>query len=185
MELGEPDASGRRRPIPIKGSEFVIDADMVIPAIGEVPDLDFLPDKFNIASEGTFKVDPDNLTTGVPGVFAGGDAITGPATVIEAIAAGHKAATFIDRYLRGESLDYKKESPRIIDIEDVDLEDIEGFKKKKREPMPTFPPVERVPDFKEVELGFTERTALTEANRCLQCGDHPKRAEILKERLGY
>jgi len=184
MELGEPDASGRRRPIPIKGSEFVIDSDMVIPAIGEVPNLDFLHDSLK-TSEGTLKVDPDNLTTGVPGVFAGGDAVTGPATVIEAIAAGHKAATSIDRYLRGESLEYKKELPRIIDIDDVDTESIEGFKKKDRESMPTLPIQERVLGFKEVEFGFNERIALAEANRCLQCGDHPKRAEILKERLGY
>jgi len=171
MELGEPDASGRKRPIPIKDSEFVIDVDMVIPAIGEVPDLDFLPDGIDFTSEGTLKVDPDNLTTGVPGIFAGGDAVTGPATVIEAIAAGHKAATFIDKYLRRESLDYKKESPRIIDIEDVKIEDV---RKQSRESIPILPLNERVPGFKEVELGFTERTALAEASRCLNCAQRPR-----------
>ena len=170
MELGEPDASGRRRPIPIKGTEFVIDADMVIPAIGEAPDLDFLHDSLK-TPEGTLKVDPDNLTTGVPGVFAGGDAVTGPATVIQAIAAGHKAAAFIDRYLRGESLEYKKESPRIIGIEDVKIEDV---RKQSRESMPTLPLNERVAGFKEVELGFTEGTALAEANRCLNCAQRPR-----------
>lgn len=176
MELGAADDSGRRRPIPIKGSEFLIDADMVIPAIGETPDLTLLPadSKFNITPRGTLEVDPGNLATNVPGVFAGGDAVTGSATVIEAIAAGRKGAIFIDRYLRGESLAYKEELPLTVTIED---EDVEGVRKQSRQMMPTLPLKERIRSFNEVELGLTKNAAVLEASKCLQCGMHPKHLE--------
>ena len=91
-ELGEPDASGRRRPVPVAGSEFVVAADMVIAAIGEVPDLAFLGTSGVAVEKGTITVDPRTMATNVKGIFAGGDAVSGPATVIEAIAAGTKAA---------------------------------------------------------------------------------------------
>jgi NADPH-dependent glutamate synthase beta subunit-like oxidoreductase/2,4-dienoyl-CoA reductase-like NADH-dependent reductase (Old Yellow Enzyme family) len=176
MELGAADDSGRRRPVPIKGSEFLIDADMVILAIGETPDLTLLSagSKFNITPRGTLEVDPGNLATNVPGVFAGGDAVTGPATVIEAIAAGRKGAIFIDRYLRGESLAYKEESPLTVKIED---EDVEGVRKQSRQMMPTLPLRERIRSFNEVELGLAKNAAVIEASRCLQCGMHPKHLE--------
>lgn len=104
MELGEPDASGRRRPIPISSSEFDMELDTIIPAIGQVPDMSFIGEDTGIelTKRGTINVDPDNLETSRPGVFAGGDCQTGPGIAIEAIAAGKKAATSIDRYLRGE-----------------------------------------------------------------------------------
>jgi NADPH-dependent glutamate synthase beta subunit-like oxidoreductase/2,4-dienoyl-CoA reductase-like NADH-dependent reductase (Old Yellow Enzyme family) len=172
-ELGKPDASGRKEPIPVKGSEFLIDADMVIPAVGEAPDLAFLPrGKFEVTPEGKLNVMPENLATSVPGVFAGGDAVTGPATVIDAIAAGKKGATFIDRYLRGESMVCYKESPKIIRNEDEEVEDV---KKQSRQHMPTLPISERIHGFKEVELGLAETMALSEARRCLDCGTHPKK----------
>jgi heterodisulfide reductase subunit A len=102
MKLGEPDASGRKRPVVIKGSEFDIDADMVIPAIGQITDISFLGKSSGIATTkgNTLLVSPETLATSRNGVFAGGDAVTGPATAIEAIAAGQKAATAIDQYLR-------------------------------------------------------------------------------------
>jgi NADPH-dependent glutamate synthase beta subunit-like oxidoreductase len=102
MELGEPDETGRRRPIPIENSEFTTELDTVILAIGESPDLSFLPEEIEVSEQNTILVDPVTMTTNLPGVFAGGDVVSGPATVIEAIAAGKRAALSIDRYLKGE-----------------------------------------------------------------------------------
>lgn len=104
MELGESDETGRRRPIPIEGSETVIELDTVILAIGETPDLSPLPKEVEVTQENTVAVDPFTLETSFTSVFAGGDVVSGPATVIEAIVAGKKAAVSIDRYLRGEDL---------------------------------------------------------------------------------
>lgn len=172
-ELGEPDESGRRRPVPIEGSEFVIDADTVISAIGEVPDLSFLdPEKIDRTSTKTIKVDPHTLATNREGIFAGGDVVSGPATVIEAIAAGRKVAIAIHKYLRGESLEYEDPMPSTISIEDVDTA---TFKKRKRQKMPVVPPKKRIQGFKEVELGLPELAALSEADRCFQCGLFPKK----------
>jgi heterodisulfide reductase subunit A len=102
MELGKPDASGRRRPVPIKGSEFFIEADVIVPAISQEPDLSFLHEGHGLSINrwNSFDVDSRTMQTNRPGIYAGGDAVTGPATVIEAIAAGHKAADSIDKYLR-------------------------------------------------------------------------------------
>lgn len=101
MKLGEPDTSGRRRPMPIKGSEFSVEVDMVIPAIGQTPDLSLLGENsgIEISKQGTLLVNPDTLATSRVSVFAGGDAVIGPATAIEAIAAGQRAAVAIDKYL--------------------------------------------------------------------------------------
>ena len=101
MRLGEPDESGRRRPIPIEGSEFTTDVDAVILSIGEAPDLSFLPKEIEVAEGNIIAVDPFTMETSVTGVFAGGDVVLGPATVIEAIVAGKRAAVSIDRYLKG------------------------------------------------------------------------------------
>lgn len=103
MELGKLDASGRRRPIPIKGSEFEIETDMIISAISQEPDLSVLHENhgLKISRWNSFVVDETTMQTNRPGIYAGGDAVTGPATVIEAIAAGHRAASAIDVYLRG------------------------------------------------------------------------------------
>ncbi len=168
MELGEPDASGRRKPIPLKGSEFSIDVDMVIPAIGETPDLTFLPDggKFKITDKGTLEVDPVSLTTGQPGIFAGGDAVTGPATVIEAIAAGRRAAISIDAYLRGRNLPSENGLPSAVTIEEMDLTKVDI---KNRMMMPAAPLAERTGDFREVRLGLSPEMASEEAARCLDC----------------
>ncbi|HJX13981.1 MAG TPA: indolepyruvate ferredoxin oxidoreductase subunit alpha, partial [Dehalococcoidales bacterium] len=93
MKLGEPDKSGRRRPVPVAGSEFTVAADLIIAAVGEEPDLALMTgDMTKAVKDGLVKADPLTLETGIPGVFAGGDAVTGPATVIQAMAAGRKAA---------------------------------------------------------------------------------------------
>ena len=101
MRLGKLDASGRRRPIPIEGSEFEVEADLIIPAISQQPDLSFLPEDhgFEISRWNSFVVDERTMATNREGVYAGGDAVTGPATVIEAIQAGHIAASSIKEYL--------------------------------------------------------------------------------------
>jgi NADH-quinone oxidoreductase subunit F len=99
MELGEPDDTGRRKAVPIEGSEFKHEADMVILAIGEAPDVEFLPKEVELSDDGTVWTDPITMETTVKGVFAGGDAVTGPATIIEAICAGKRAAASIEKYL--------------------------------------------------------------------------------------
>jgi heterodisulfide reductase subunit A len=100
MQLGEPDESGRRRPIPIEGSAFTQEVDMVILAIGEAPEVEFLPEEIDLNEDGTISVNPITMETSMQGVFAGGDAVTGPATVIEAICAGKRAAESINDYLK-------------------------------------------------------------------------------------
>ena len=174
-KLGAPDASGRRTPEPVPGSEFTVAADTIISAIGEVPDLTFLDGKVNLAGGKTVMANPVSQATNVPGLFAGGDAATGPATVIEAIAAGRKAAAAIDRFLSGQAMDEEEPAPRIIGIEDVD---VEHFTKRARQQMAEAPVPERVKGFAEVELGFSEFTALAEADRCFQCGLFPKKPKV-------
>jgi len=104
MELGEPDASGRRRPVPIEGSEYVIDAETIVPAISQATNLDFLGEKheFNITRWNTFDIDEDTGATNIPGVFAGGDVVSGPDIAIRAVAAGKRAALGIHDYLRSK-----------------------------------------------------------------------------------
>ncbi len=169
MKLGEPDNSGRRRPIPIGGSEFTVDADMVILAIGEAPDLDFLSEigMFQMLPGGTLEVDNQSLATNIAGVFAGGDVVLGPATAIEAIAAGKRAAIAIDRYLQGKSLPPKEGQLPIVTIDSVDLHSVE---KTKRVAMSRIPPKKRATNFKEANLGFSPKMAAKEAGRCLNCG---------------
>ncbi len=105
MQLGETDQSGRRRPVPITGSEFFVEADTVIAAVGQAPDLSFLPPDSALERTRweTLVVDSNTLSTNVSGVFAGGDFVTGPGMVIEAIAAGRRAAIAIDKYLKGDT----------------------------------------------------------------------------------
>lgn len=103
MELGEPDESGRRRAIPVEGSEFTIELDTIILATGESPDSSLLPKEVEVSPQNTVIVDPMTLETTLPGVFAGGDVVYGPATVIEAIVAGKKAAKSIGDYLKDGS----------------------------------------------------------------------------------
>jgi homotetrameric NADPH-dependent glutamate synthase len=167
MKLGEPDASGRRQPIPVENSEFVIDVDMVIPAIGQVPDLSFASEgKLKATRRGTLDVDAQSLVTSVPGVFAGGDVVLGPATVIQAIAAGKRAAKAIDCYLQEKDLPPEKELLPTVTFDDIDVTNVE---KKSRAVMPTISLTKRAKTFAEVNMGFNEKTAIEEAKRCLNC----------------
>ncbi|MBL7082715.1 MAG: NADH-quinone oxidoreductase subunit NuoF [Candidatus Aminicenantes bacterium] len=171
MKLGDLDESGRRRPIPVKGSEFSVEIDTLIPAIGERPDISFLQDKDNlkVTKWDTIVADEEVFTTNREGIFAGGDVVTGPKTVVEAIAAGKAAAESIEKYLEGEKIarEYKLNRPSVY-IEPVELTE-EEIEKAKRSKMPMLSLSERKKNFKEVELGLTEEKAVKEARRCLRC----------------
>ncbi len=163
MRLGPVDASGRRHPEPIPGSAFSIYVDRVISAIGEAPEI---PEGFGLRQTkwSTLVVDPDTLMTERPGVFAGGDVVTGPASVIEAIAAGRRAASSIDKYLGGDG----DISEVLIDPEeDAPFELEEG--ERPRVPIQTLRIGERLGGFRQVELGYTAEEAISEARRCLMC----------------
>lgn len=165
MRLGEFDRSGRRRPVPIEGSRFMIDVDTVIPAISQSPDVGFLRgmEGIELTQWDTLVVDPATLATGLPGVFAGGDCVTGPDTVIEAIAQGRKAAISIDRYLGGDGkIPVHPDLGRELAGEIIEHQ-------CPRNPERTLQLSEREANFGEVSLGFTEEVALQEAMRCLRC----------------
>jgi NADH-quinone oxidoreductase subunit F len=170
-KLGEPDASGRRRPIPIKGSNFILAADTVITAIGEIPDLSFLPKsrKLRVTPAGTLVADPWSLITSIPGVFAGGDVVHGSATAVEAISSGKRAAASIDAYLRGEPYQPAKERPPVVTFEEVMSYGAKQNEKRRRISMPALSPRDRSSDFREIRLGFTREMAVQEAGRCLHC----------------
>ena len=165
MELGTTDASGRRRPVPIEGSEFSSFFDTVIAAIGQMPES---PEQFGLPLErgNTLRVDTDTLATPREGVFAGGDAVTGPAIVIDAIAAGRQAAISIDKYLGGSGvIDETLASPEELEA----LPEMEEGE-KHRIPIPTLASLsERLGSFAEVELSLGEELAVEEARRCLRC----------------
>jgi len=174
MELGETDESGRRRPIPVEGTAFVMDVDTVIHAIGQQSELGFLEGSGieTDVKRNLIKVDGDGRTN-VDGVFASGDAVTGPATVIDAIAGGMRAAGAIDRYLRGEPLPEPEEEEerkkKEIGIEEIKAR-LPELEEKKRKRMPKLTIEERRHNFKAVELGFTEEMVVEEVERCLRCG---------------
>lgn len=166
-QVGEADSRGRRGLIPLEGSEFVIDADIIVRATGQTPDLTFLDHNFETSRWNLLVVDPSTLQTNVSGIFAGGDVVTGPATVIEAIAAGKKAALSVDCYLRGKKFE-GYERPRFrMRIEAIQLTKDEGD--LKRPEMPLLSIDKRLQNFEEVELGYAEETAIREAKRCRRC----------------
>jgi len=171
MELGDMDASGRRRPIPIEGSEFTIQIDTLMPAIGQQPDLSELRngDGLKISKYGTIETSPDTLRSGVDGVFAGGDVVSGPNTVTAAMAHGKIAAEMIHKHIQGLPVEqqYKVTRPA-IHVEAVELTD-EEIEELQKPSMPLLPAEERSGNFKEVELGFTQEMAIKEAKRCLRC----------------
>jgi heterodisulfide reductase subunit A-like polyferredoxin len=168
MALGEPDASGRRRPKAIPGSEFIIEVDAVIPAIGQESDWACLTPECacKLSDWGTIQVDPQTLQSDDKDIFAGGDAVLGPKTVIEAIAHGKQAAISMDRFLRGVDL---KEG-RDKEWQAVEEVRTEGYDRIPRNHMPRLLPGDRQSNFNEVQLGFNEAQARQEAERCLNCG---------------
>ncbi len=170
-ELGEPDQSGRRRPRPVPGSEFRIPCDAVIPAIGQRPDSSCLRPEDGVALTkwDTFDVDRRTMETAVSGVFAAGDAVTGPATVIDAVADGRRAADAIDRRIRG--IEQEEEEGPAESLDQGDWAEIpEGAPILDRAGVTRLDPGERTQSFEEVSKGLGEEEARAEALRCLNCG---------------
>jgi NADH-quinone oxidoreductase subunit F len=173
MSLGEIDSSGRRRPVPVEGSEFFAEADTVIAAVGQAPDLSFLPADSHLERTRweTLVVNGNTLATNVEGVFAGGDFASGPGMVIEAIAAGRRGAIAIDKYLRGDAspvhmYDIRKdETAEPAAAEETE----EEWEARPRLEVPVLPVQKRKRSFSEIELGFSEEQAREEAKRCLRC----------------
>jgi heterodisulfide reductase subunit A-like polyferredoxin len=166
MKLGEPDASGRRRPVPIEGSEFQIEVGSLILAIGQALDLDWAPAVgLELTKQETLKADPVTLATGVEGIFAGGDVVLGPRYAIDAINQGHEGAISIDRFLRSEDLSAGRgpKETKAAPLPDRPVE------KKPRAKTRRIPPSERLGNNNEVELTLTEEEAIAEAQRCLNC----------------
>ncbi|GAB4268348.1 MAG: FAD-dependent oxidoreductase [Deferrisomatales bacterium] len=178
MELGEPDASGRRRPVEVPGSEFVLETDAVIPAIGQAIDLSFLPENGGVKADkwNQIQVEGLNKLAGVVdgvGVFSAGDCVTGPLTLIAGLAGGKEAAFQIDRFLREERTEPLEEwvmNDYVAQLNPYDPEEDVGFP-ATTEPahIRHLPPEERVRSFDEVEIGFTHEEAIADASRCLRC----------------
>ncbi|MCX8032271.1 MAG: FAD-dependent oxidoreductase [Thermoleophilia bacterium] len=176
MQLGEPDESGRRRPVPTDLPPLVLEADSVIAAVGQKPDFGPFADdpdlKFN--RWGYLEVDPHTLMTDKPGVFVGGDAVSGGGTIIEAISAGKRAAKYIDKYLRGEPVvedleDKVRRLAGLLGAQESRVPLAECVDYGKRQKMPVRPVSERIHTFEPVELGYSLEQVKAEADRCLRC----------------
>jgi NADH-quinone oxidoreductase subunit F len=170
MKLGEKDSSGRRKPIPIEGSEFTVKLDTLILAIGERPETSYVSPNDNIGlDKENITVDGETFKTTREGVFAGGDVVTGPNTVVNAMAAGKIAAETIEKHLSGQPLERAHALTRpSIYIKPVEISEAEAAK-AKRPKMPHLTMAQRRKNFKEIELGLTEKMARAEARRCLRC----------------
>ncbi|UCE16749.1 MAG: FAD-dependent oxidoreductase, partial [Candidatus Bathyarchaeota archaeon] len=170
MELGEPDESGRRRPVPIHGSEHTYEVDTVIPAIGQLSETSCLPPILLDERTRAISVDPLKLETRIPDVFVGGDIVTGPASVIEAVGAGKRAAVSIDRYLNGKDLRTGREE----EIEETTwVKDWEAItRKSERYTDPHIDIGRQEVSFEKADelLAKIKEVAMFEARRCLECG---------------
>jgi len=171
MELGEPDDSGRRRPVPIEGSEFTTEVDDIIAAIGQNVDASMAPG-MELTAWGSIQADEQTGQTALDNVFAGGDCVTGADIAVNAVAAGRRAAFAINQFLRGDAVvgDPKSYNHSMGELDEIPAEVIEPFTKEKRIPMPHLDAKKRATNFEEVETGFTEEMARTEAARCMECG---------------
>jgi heterodisulfide reductase subunit A-like polyferredoxin len=175
-EPGLPDETGRRRPVVVPGSEHFVPCDNVIFSVGQRAGLAFIPESagVGITDQATVAVNPNTLATSRPGVFAAGDVATGTAFVIEAVAAGHKVAQAIHRYLQGEELE---PPPRpklpVVELSRAEIEERVArgeVKIQPRVPMDMLPVEHRLSTFEEVVAGYTDEQAQAEAARCLACG---------------
>ncbi|MCT4636444.1 MAG: molybdopterin-dependent oxidoreductase [Bacteroidales bacterium] len=181
MELGEPDASGRRRPVPVDGSEYELQADYVLAAIGQKTDINFLNDINSNTDHGELKanrwgdIDADSKTleTDIKGVFAAGDGVTGPATIIEAIAQAGIAAHSCNQFLNNQKITPKTKeflSKKENFKNNLKTDVIGRYARRNRYEMPVLPANDRI-NFKEVELGYTDENRVKdETHRCLECG---------------
>jgi formate dehydrogenase beta subunit len=175
MELGEPDQSGRRRPVPVPGSEFVIETDILIPAIGQKVDLSFLAgqDGITLTKWKTVDASAETFATSQPGVFACGDCVTGPDVLVKATGTGKRAAEQIDRFLSGRAPEPSEE-----DLFKALFATLKVYNKKEQigtvggltqARLKMLEPDERKHSFAEVEQGFKINEAVGEAARCFRC----------------
>lgn len=176
MELGAPDASGRRRPVEVPGSAFLYEADWIVSAIGQEQDLSGLANtslgEIRLTKWGSIDADPETFQTSVPGVFAGGDVMTGPAAAIDAIAAGRKAALVMDRFLRTGVVE-KFQAPfssRKTALAPLDPAFFNGIEPVARATMPKREEQDRRSTWMEVDTGVSQETVHCETGRCLSCG---------------
>ncbi len=169
--LSEPDRDGRRTVVTVPGSVAPIRADLAIVAIGLAPSTALFGKELPFRKNGVFQVNERTLETSIPGVFAGGDAVTGPSMIVQAIGQGHRAAFYIDHYLKGRDLSQQVFNDRLplVDKDKV-LERERGVTLRPRSSLRELAPTERVRDIIEIEQGFTEAEARAEAARCLDCG---------------
>lgn len=173
MKLGEMDDSGRRRPVPVEGSEFIVELDTLIVSISENPDISFLKNEgIEFSKWDTIVIDQETCLTKRKGVFAGGDVVTGPNTVVDAVAVGKIASNSIDQFLTGKEVkrEYKKIRPikyiPPIDFSDDELDDLLSAGRAETQ---NLSPEKRKYNLMEVNQGFTEKQAVKEAGRCLRC----------------
>ncbi len=171
MELGEPDESGRRRPVEVKGSNFTEPVDFVIEAIGLRPSTSPFATELSIRKDGTIQADSTTLQTSTGWIFAGGDSVTGATTIIEAVGQGKRAAFYLDKFMQGEDLLQFSFGDKLEPIDKKKL-----LSHKQIEPMKpiidTFrKPEERIKDFRDVEKTYTEEEARMSASRCLDCSN--------------
>lgn len=177
MELGEPDSSGRRRPVPVEGSEFDLEADSLMPAIGQKANLDFISpnDGIEITRRGTIRVDPRTMMTTRKGVFAAGDAVSGPLTVVHALAGGKRAAHMMSQFIKsGTCVPSEKQwmEDLITNIErdyGVLVTARTPGRSESKVPHSKLDALDRIGHFHEVDSGFTQKTSVIEAGRCLRC----------------
>lgn len=169
MKLGAPDKSGRRSPEPIPGDEVTIPADLVVSAIGQRVNAENVKE-LETTKRGTIAANANTFETNMPGIFAGGEAVTGPKIAIEAIAQGKNAAFVIDSYLKGELKSVA--NPCYIEQEDLTPADFADREKKNREHLKVLPAEKRKMSFGAISETFDEETAVKEASRCLECGCH-------------
>jgi len=169
MRLGEPDASGRRRPIPVPGSEQFLPADVVVLAIGLSPSTRPFAGELRLRKNGTIETDTETLATSLPGVFAGGDAVTGPSMIIEAVAQGKRAAFYLDRYVRGLPLERVTFDAR-LPVADKAAARERGATPRAGVALHETPAAERARSLDEIEHTMTEEEARYSAGRCLDCG---------------
>jgi len=173
MELGAADESGRARPIPIPGSAFTLEASCVIAAIGQTVDAAGLRSEALQVSRRGILVDPVTLATSLPGVFAGGDAVSGADLAVRAVAAGKLAAVSIDQHLGGRRVQGDPEMVTVV-MNKLDEQELAAFfrqvEEAPRAAVPERPAADRIRDFGEVEAAFAPETARREAARCMNCG---------------
>ncbi len=170
MKLGEPDASGRRRPVNIEGETETLKVDTLILAIGQYPELQGF-EELETTKWGTIIADEHTYRTNLDGVFAGGDCINkGASIAIQAIGDAKRAVEFIDQYLQGQAINYR--APYYVTREGLEPEEIEKYKKNKRPTMAQMEAEARKDNFREIVHGYTEAQAVAEGSRCLECGCH-------------